>query len=1729
TDANGCSVVIDNLIVGDQCGPCENPEVLSITTTDATCTQDNGTAVISLNGNPSAYSYTWTNGVSTSNEASNLAMGTYFVTISDISDVTCYTVVDLSIGNVDGPVATVSSTSPSGCSVANGAATLSPNNFIYIWSDNNLPAVQRDDLAAGTYEVTVEEPGNPCKNILTVAITAADDLIASTNIITQPTCGNADGAVNIEVNGGSGQYDYSWEGNGSRTGLPADDYTVTVTDELSGCMAVVDFVLVDDVAPATITVDPELALNCMGDNNGTVNYSVDLDPAFVGNDSVSIMKEGVPVSNGSLGAGIYTIEVRDGNNCMAAIASFTVTEPTAITIVADISNQDCENTASIALNVTGGDGNYSFDWEGFGSTNDPQDLTGIDAGTYRLIVTDGNGCTTIDQFTVGDDCNEAQCDQPYVSNLITTDAECGLNNGTAIIEVGGDVNDYTFAWPANLSHNNEANQLPAGTYTVTITDADSTVCFIETTFSIGNSDAPQASVVSTTAATCEAANGIAVLAPDSLTYQWSDGAQGASRTDLLAQSYQITVTDGNNNCFDIIDLTIEAVSNLVAEATINTQPDCNASNGAVSISVSGGSNDYEYNWGNGWTAEVNRTDLSAGIYNVTVVDQQSNCTATVNFVLTENVPQAVLNIQTPISISCFGAADATVDYEITYPAGFVAPARIEMQDANGETAINGQLSAGNYCIVVWDANDCWAGEACFDVLEPEALNLALTVIDADCDQNGSIDITVTGGTTDYSYDWEDVAGTNNPADRTDLPVGTYQLTVTDANGCSIVMNTIEVENDCIEECTPPVVSNIITVASTCGSSDGSATLEIVGYFNHYDYLWPNGESTTTTATDLAAGWYAVTISDKNDPLCYTVVDVIIDNADGPQATVSSTSPAECTANNGAATLSPSQYDYQWSDGGSGANRDDLLASNYTITITDPVTNCSNVLQVEIPQTSNLLATANVIREPLCGEADGEVAILTNGGSGNYAYSWGLSPVRDDLAAGPYTVTVTDLDTDCEAVVDFVLVEDIPGATIVLTPTHLDCNGEADGRIEYDIDYDYGFERPQHLEIRNEQGDSISNGSLTAGNYCLLVWDNNGCLAGQSCFEILEPEALSIDIALQAIGCTTAGSIDVNVSGGSGDYLYDWADLSGPNNPEDRNDLVEGNYNLTVTDSNGCTSIISNLIIEASCIGPDTIYISTPYETPMDTICLDLSELSANLSSMDLCGDPLYGTLNLDTVNHCVTYQPDPGFIGADTSCVVICDATGTCDTTTLIVTVNPPACTDYLDSSDTTNLTTSNCAAGASYCVEIPLEEFYQYVLTDNGATYQGDIWGCSFDSSYTYSTFIFPSQGAVGPYRLEGWSVNGVGHTTEFMRVGQLVDSMNVWDPMGNWSYDAAAHLIQGGYPQSNYGSLRIRQVVTNAFTIVDMNSILIPTSTRIDLEVGAHELIFEHVQTGCQDTLYAEVFCIGPDIIVDTILVNTTDTLCLTSEDLPGNLISVENACEDSSGEFVLFEIDGQNCISCIGMDIGTDSACIVLCDDRGICDTTFLYITVEELAEELILPIANIDEDTTLKNHSIDIVQSINDTINGTLENTYIVDQPGHGSVLINRDGTLKYTPTQDYCDDENPDSFTYGICNSFGCDTTTVYVIVQCDDLVVFTGFSPNGDGVNDTFKIQGIEAFPNNRLLIFNRWGNEVYNKEGYLNDWDGTWKNKLLPDGTYFYVLEDGEGKSYSGYVQIHR
>ena len=168
-------------------------------------------------------------------------------------------------------------------------------------------------------------------------------------------------------------------------------------------------------------------------------------------------------------------------------------------------------------------------------------------------------------------------------------------------------------------------------------------------------------------------------------------------------------------------------------------------------------------------------------------------------------------------------------------------------------------------------------------------------------------------------------------------------------------------------------------------------------------------------------------------------------------------------------------------------------------------------------------------------------------------------------------------------------------------------------------------------------------------------------------------------------------------------------------------------------------------------------------------------------------------------------------------------------------------------------------------------------------------------------------------------------------------------------------------------------------------------------------------------------------------------------------------------------------------------------------------------------------------TVQNQEISIPILDNDIISGPLTDWDIVIPAIRGRSVVNPDNTISYLPERDKCGYE--ESFTYFIETIAGRDTATVTVEVKCDDISILTGFSPNNDNVNDFWIIPGIENFPNNTVIVYNRWGNIVLEEEGYTNldPWDGRWKSRELPDGTYFYIVRDGNGRQFTGWLELRR
>ncbi len=524
------------------------------------------------------------------------------------------------------------------------------------------------------------------------------------------------------------------------------------------------------------------------------------------------------------------------------------------------------------------------------------------------------------------------------------------------------------------------------------------------------------------------------------------------------------------------------------------------------------------------------------------------------------------------------------------------------------------------------------------------------------------------------------------------------------------------------------------------------------------------------------------------------------------------------------------------------------------------------------------------------------------------------------------------------------------------------------------------------------------------------------------------------------------------------------------------------------------------------------------------------------------GDPnvAYGNVEVYYVPTQVptTLQPNFVFVPMGTAVTVVGEGlhelvlahagTGCADTLalTFVRQVSPPLSDQIL--ADSFVAFSLNCdLAAAEYCLDIPYTEIGGYALYLDGQAFGGPLEGCDYQLQATYTWSSVPGQGAAGPYEVS-WTVDGQTFAGVVQDVAELVALMNLWDPAGGWVLDTAAQQIAGGATGATYSALTMVQVATGAEAVLEISTVNVPQGTRIAFPPGMNQLVVRRLADGLTDTLVAAVACTTPEYLSATTYVGRLDTLCFDTSELMGALASITNACEDQSDFSAEFSwIEGTNCVVCTGMVPGDDQACFVLCDEYGICDT--VYLQVEVRSETQVAPTAAADTLTTVRNLPLTFDLMANDLLPGGTAQILIATQPNHGTAIVNPDASVTYTPAADYCDNDGYDVFVYQICNEYGCDATMVFVRVLCDELVVYTGFSPNGDGVNDTFRIEGLERFQTRRLSVFNRWGTLVYFNDHYDNSWTGQWQGSDLPDGTYFYLLELDGGRVLSGYLQINR
>lgn len=361
--------------------------VPNFTLVNPVCTQTTGSATLNLVGGDAPYDYLWSTG-SMTNSISGVAAGTYTVSAAD--GIGCSVTASTTIAATNTTITATTSSVPGICTT-NGSATVTPTNgtasYTYNWSNGNTTA-NPTNVAAGNYNVTVTD-ANGCSGTASVSVSVSSLTLTSTTSSTQSSCTSSTGSVTANITNGTSPYGYQWTGGGNTqtvSNLGPGNYNVTVSD-VNGCTGTAVATVGTANGPSASASQTNIL--CAGGTNGAVNLTVTGGTAPV----TFIWSNGAQTEDLSgVTAGSYTVTVNDVNNC-SFVSTTVVTEPTTLSFTGTVTNATTSGSAdgSITLNITGGTPGY---------TTSPSSLTNLTPGPYSITVTDNNGCTSTQSFTV---------------------------------------------------------------------------------------------------------------------------------------------------------------------------------------------------------------------------------------------------------------------------------------------------------------------------------------------------------------------------------------------------------------------------------------------------------------------------------------------------------------------------------------------------------------------------------------------------------------------------------------------------------------------------------------------------------------------------------------------------------------------------------------------------------------------------------------------------------------------------------------------------------------------------------------------------------------------------------------------------------------------------------------------------------------------------------------------------------------------------------------------------------------------------------------------------------------------------------------------------------------------------------------------------------------------------------------------------------------------------------
>jgi hypothetical protein len=762
-----------------------------------------------------------------------------------------------------------------------------------------------------------------------------------------------------------------------------------------------------------------------------------------------------------------------------------------------------------------------------------------------------------------------------VTSTSVVNVNCnGGNNGSFIASAQFGAAPYTYnknggSWQSSPNFTG----LTAGTYTLNVKDSKG--CTNSTVVTITEPTGISINPVLVTNASCGTNSG-ALTASSSggvapLTYKLDGGSFGTSGTfsSLLAGPHLLTVKDANGCTTSTLVLINSLTGPTLFPANVNNVSCFGGNDGAITLTSFGGTGAIQYSINGGTTYQSSGvfTGVSAGSYTCVVKDN-AGCTNHIHITVSEGPSLALTASAVPAL--CNGASNGQINVTSTGGTG------TRNYSLNGITYQSGSnfagLAAGIYTVYVKDVTSCVKTQT-IAVTAPAALTASLSSVAATCNgfENGSITAIAAGGNGGYSYSLGD--GYSSVGTFTNLPAGSYTVSIMDMNNCSL-SSVISVSQP------PAITTTVNTTNATCTFTNGSIMVVAAGgsgsgYQYSIDGITFVGSGSFSS---LNAGVHFVVVKDGSG--CNKTVSGVIISAGGPTITASSSQNVSCNGgNDGSVTIntitggtgvilySKDGISFQTSNVLTG-----LTAGTYVIQVKD-ANGCVATVTKVITQPNAFLIAPSTSSVSCYGGATGSATISASGGAGFLAYSinGGFSfqsgTVFNSLANGSYTVLVKDA-ANCVGSSTFTIVQPTQ-ITPLIGSLNSTCYGANNGELHVSA---YGGTSPYLYSINGTTYTSANSFTGLTGNtnYIVYVKDANNCVVTSTQF-ISEPALLNVTSTINNVSCAGGnnGSISLNLTGGVSPYYIQWSNEA---TTSSIGNLAAGVYSVTVRDFNGCTGV-----------------------------------------------------------------------------------------------------------------------------------------------------------------------------------------------------------------------------------------------------------------------------------------------------------------------------------------------------------------------------------------------------------------------------------------------------------------------------------------------------------------------------------------------------------------------------